>query len=97
MADSPPYPDYKAHSGDDTGVGPDRESITGAPRWVKVSGIIALVVVLLIAVMMLFGGGSHGPARHTSSGDAGGQTPPSSVTASGGVGGHTPLAGGNTA
>ena len=45
------------------------------PRWVKVFGIIALVLVLLIVAMM-FIGGEHGPGRHTPSGD----TPPSSVT-----------------
>ena len=60
MADPPPDPD----TGDDTGVGPDREAITSTPRWVKVSGIIALVLVLLFVVIMLTVGG-HGPGRHT--------------------------------
>jgi hypothetical protein len=101
MTDPPPYPDSNA----DTGVGPGRESTTGAPRWVKVFGAIGLVVVLLVVILLLAGGGNHGPGRHT-----GGQTPPSSVTApdgaggpapsssvtgSGGVGGHTPPAGGH--
>jgi hypothetical protein len=74
MADPPPYPD----TGDDTGVGPDRESTTGTPRWVKVFGIIALVVVLLFVVLMFTRGpgGRHGPGRHTLSGDTRGQTPP---------------------
>ncbi len=57
MADPPPYRD----TGGDTGVAPDRESTTGTPRWVKVFGIIALVVVLVFVVMMLTG---HGPSRH---------------------------------
>ncbi len=92
MADPPPYPD----TGGDTGVAPDRESTTGAPRWVKVFGIIGLVLVLLFVVLLLAGGGSHGPARHTSSGDVGGQTPSSSVTESGGLGSHKPPAGGHT-
>jgi hypothetical protein len=49
----------------------------GTPRWVKVSGIVALVVVLLFVIMMLIGrGGRHGPGRHIPSG--------------GGLGGHTP-------
>lgn len=67
MADPPPDPD----TGDDTGVGPGVGSTTGMPRWVKVFGIIGIVVVLLI-VLMLTGvfGGQHGPGRHTSSGDA---------------------------
>ncbi|MGH3985549.1 MAG: hypothetical protein ACRDST_23415 [Pseudonocardiaceae bacterium] len=91
MADPPP----------DTGVGPDRESTTGTPRWVKVSGIIAIVLVLLFVIMMFAGiGGSHGPGRHTPSGGPGGDTPLSSVvtedhTPSGGdLGGHTPPKGG---
>ena len=61
----------------------------GAPRWVKVFGIIVIVVVLLVVAMMLIGGGEHGPARHTQSGDAGGQVPPSSV-----VEAHAPPEGG---
>jgi hypothetical protein len=34
----------------------------GTPRWVKVFGIIVLVV-LVLSVILLFTGG-HGPARH---------------------------------
>ena len=48
--------------------GPDRESLTGTPRWVKVFGVIALVVVVLFVVVMLIGGGEHGPGRHTPGG-----------------------------
>jgi hypothetical protein len=58
----------------------NRPPYPGTPRWVKVFGIIAIFVVLLVVAMMLIGGGEHGPARHTPSGDAGGQVPPSSVT-----------------
>jgi hypothetical protein len=65
------------------------------PRWVKIVGIIALVLVLLVGILLLTGvGGPHGPGRHMPSGGAGGHTPPSSViadrTPSGGPGGHTP-------
>lgn len=68
MPDPPAYPD----TGDDTGVGADRESTTGIPRWVKVSAIVALVLVVLVVVMLLVGGdhgpspgpGGHGPGRH---------------------------------
>ncbi|MGH9249559.1 MAG: hypothetical protein ACRD0W_08615 [Acidimicrobiales bacterium] len=67
MADPPRYPDSKPDTGDDIGVGPDRD--TGMPRWVWVSGIVALVVVLLIVIMMLIGGGGeHSPGRHIPSG-----------------------------
>lgn len=76
MADPPRYLD----AGDDTGVGPDRGSTTGTPRWVKVFGIIGLVLVLLFVIMLFLGGGGHGPGRHTPSGEAGGATPASSVT-----------------
>jgi uncharacterized membrane protein len=37
--------------------------MTGAPRWVKAFGIIALIVVVLIVVMLVVGG-NHGPGRH---------------------------------
>jgi hypothetical protein len=37
------------------------------PRWVKVSGIIAIVLVLLVVIMMFVSGGNHGPGRHLSS------------------------------
>lgn len=51
---------------------PTRQSETpGIPRWVKVSGIIALVVALLLVIMLLIGSvfpgvipGGHGPMRH---------------------------------
>lgn len=33
------------------------------PRWVKVFGIIALVVILLFVILLLTRG-SHGPGRH---------------------------------
>jgi hypothetical protein len=35
------------------------------PRWVKVFGVIALVVILLFIILMLTRGpGGHGPRRH---------------------------------
>lgn len=78
MADLPPY----SGSNTDANVGPGLGSTTstprypGTPRWVKVSGIVALVVILLVVIVMFASGGSHGPARHIPSGDAGGSTPP---------------------
>ncbi len=67
-------------------VEPDRETITSTPpktpRWVKVSGIIVIVLILLVGVMTLTGaGGEHNPGRHI---------PPASVTESSDAGGHTP-------
>jgi hypothetical protein len=75
-------PPWYSNTGDDTGAGLDRESLTGTPRWVKVFGIIALVVVLLVVLLLLTRGpGGHGPNRHTSDGLR--QPPISSVTARG--------------
>ena len=38
---------------------------TATPRWVKVFGVIALVLLLLFAIVMITGrGGEHGPGRH---------------------------------
>jgi hypothetical protein len=46
----------------DTG---SEEPLAGAPRWVKVFGIVALVVILLFVVLLVTGrGGEHGPGRH---------------------------------
>ncbi|MDQ3533576.1 MAG: hypothetical protein M3456_14655 [Actinomycetota bacterium] len=75
MADPPPYPDSNGDTGDDTGVGPDRESTTGTPRWVKVFGIIALVVVLLFVIVLFTRGPHLGPGDHTPSGSLGGHDP----------------------
>jgi hypothetical protein len=61
---------------------PPRSPDTGGiPRWVKVYGIIVLVLALLAIVMLLIGGGGHTPRPHASSGDPRGQTLPSSVKA----------------
>ena len=45
----------------------------GMPRWVKVFGIVVLVLVLLFVARMFIGGGEHGPGRHGPSGSAGSQ------------------------
>ncbi len=57
----------------------NRPPYPGTPRWVKVCGIIFIVLVLLVVAMMFIGGGKHGPGRHAPSGDAGGQVLLSSV------------------
>ena len=58
MAAPPPYPDSSGDTGDDE---PDPGSTTGTPRWVKVFGIIAIVLVLLFIIMMLVG--AHDPSK----------------------------------
>jgi hypothetical protein len=76
VADRPRY-DYTEG---DTAGGRDREATTGTPRWVKVFGIIALVVVLLFVILALTkgpGGRGHGPDLH----GLDGRTRPASVSA----------------
>lgn len=51
----------------------DRESPPSTPRWVKVLGIIALIVALLIVIALVTDlGGPHGPGRHMPSGEPAG-------------------------
>lgn len=54
----------------------NRPSYPGTPRWAKLFGIIAIVLVLLIATLLLSG---HGPGRHAPSGEAGSRVTVSSV------------------
>ena len=54
MSEPPPDPDL--------GV---EEPVAGVPRWVKVFGLIALLVVVLLVVLLVTGG--HGPGRHAGS------------------------------
>jgi hypothetical protein len=64
---------------DDAAAGPGRASTTaypGTPRWVKVSGLIVLVLVLLIVGVLVAGDGQHGPGRHMPAGAPAGHTPP---------------------
>ncbi len=78
MTNRSPSPDV--HDSD-TGVGSDRDVITGAPRWAKVFGIIVLGLAVLFVGLKVTGiGPSHGPGRHT----GGGGTPSSGVTDDGG-------------
>jgi hypothetical protein len=73
MADLPPSPDANGN----TNVGPGRELTPGIPRWVKVFGIVALVLILLVVIILVTGvGGEHSPGRHIPSSGAGAQTPP---------------------
>ncbi len=87
MVDPPAYPDS----------GEDPERTSGTPRWVKLFGVIALVVVVLFAILLLSGrGGDHGPRRHTQPVGIGGHPPPAGVSEPAGVGGQEPPAGRHT-
>jgi hypothetical protein len=54
----------------------------GTPRWVKVFGIVTLVLVVVVVVMLIAGRGGHGPGRHAPGGDGSGTHtgPPTGVT-----------------
>jgi hypothetical protein len=72
MTNLPPDPDRTR----DTNASLQHESPPSTPRWVKVFGIVALILVLLVVIVMFTGvGGEHGPGRHFRSGNAGGSTP----------------------
>ncbi|MGM0883215.1 MAG: hypothetical protein ACQEXQ_19525 [Bacillota bacterium] len=61
-------PNSNSGTGDDTGMRPNEDRPPSTPRWVKVAGIIVLVLVLLFVTMKLTGvGGHHGPMRHMQS------------------------------
>ncbi|MBI2934702.1 MAG: hypothetical protein HYY29_03925 [Chloroflexi bacterium] len=55
-------------SSEDSGAMPGGGPGTGTPRWVKIFGIIALVLILLVVVLHLTGRGFRG-----------GHTPPSQI------------------
>ena len=59
----------------DTGLGSEQRPGTAAPRWVKVFGIIAIVLVLLFAVLHLTGHSPGGHASHPSLTEHGARQP----------------------
>lgn len=72
MAEPPASP--PPHS-DDTGMGRRRESPPSTPRWVKLFGFIAIVLVVLLVVLHLTGHSPGGHGSHTSSAEHGSQQP----------------------
>ena len=62
----------------DTGVGSGRESTASTPRWVKVLGIIAIIVVLLFVILHFTGRGHGGHAPSSSVTGDRGHKPPAS-------------------
>jgi hypothetical protein len=52
---------------DEAGERPLGPARAGAPRWVKVVGLVLVVLVVLAVVLVLVSGGEHGPGRHASS------------------------------
>ena len=60
-------PAGRSNTRDEAASEAGRRSTEGTPRWVKVFGIVAVVVVLLF-VVLLFAGGPHNPGRHLGTG-----------------------------
>lgn len=64
MADLPPYPDSRDDTGNDTGARSGRGSAPSTPRWVKVFGIAAVIVLVVLFVIQHLAGvgmGGHAP------------------------------------
>ncbi len=59
MPSDPDSSDGTSDADDDTGMEPGGES-TSTPRWVRVFGIIAIVLMLVFVVVHLLGGGFRG-------------------------------------
>jgi hypothetical protein len=56
MADLPAYPDKGGDdTGDQGGVGSERESRSGTPRWVKVIAILCIVLVVMAGIELFRG------------------------------------------
>jgi hypothetical protein len=72
MADRAAAPDPNGAGGDETGPAPDRGPSCGTPLWVKVFGVIALVVIVLLAISLI-AGVRHGPGLHGLPSDSRGQ------------------------
>ena len=60
---------------EDPPLGPDGDaerrpgSRSGTPLWVKLFGLITLIVALALVVVLLVSGGDHGPGRHAIGGN----------------------------
>ena len=78
MANPAPYTDASGEI-DAQATRGSSSGYPGTPRWVKVSGIVALSLILLVVVVMVLGGGAHGPMRHIPSGSGETNTPPIAV------------------
>ena len=65
MGDLPPAPDPRGDSGNDTRVRPTAQRPPATPRWVKIFGIIVIVLVLMFVVLHLTGNSPFGgPGGH---------------------------------
>jgi hypothetical protein len=60
-------PGRRTDGGHKANVEAGGEGDRGVPRWVKLFGIAAILLLALAIVVMLLSGGQHGPGRHLSS------------------------------
>jgi hypothetical protein len=58
-----PDPGLDPRDGDDEAVDAAAAPDSGTPRWAKVAGVIAVVILVMLLVALL-SGGKHGPGRH---------------------------------
>ena len=63
MNNPSPFPEPRSEA-----AGAEPASPPGPPRWAKVFGIIAAVVLVVFLVLLLTGS-AHGPGRHLDGGD----------------------------
>jgi hypothetical protein len=63
MSDQPAHHEHESTTAQVPAAGNAGGTPPRAPRWVKISAIIAAALVLAIVVMLVIGG-DHGPDRH---------------------------------
>ena len=74
MTDRPRHPD--APGSGDRDVNPaDRSTQPGAPRWVKVFALVAVVLIVLLGALHLTGNGLGSPGSHTPATERGVEQP----------------------
>ena len=73
MTNPSPQHDPQSPAGETTSGVPNRDAPPATPRWVKIFGIVALVLIVIVVLAMLLGG-NHGPGRHGGALPTGGAT-----------------------
>jgi hypothetical protein len=76
MTDPTPVTDRSAQTGGPRAPAP---SYPGMPTWLKVGGIVTLILILLVVAIMFIAGGTHGPSRHVPSSSGSSSTPQAAI------------------
>jgi hypothetical protein len=84
VVNPPPNPETR----EDISVEPRRESPPGIPRWLKVSGIVVIVLIVAAVAISFIAGFEHGPGQfgpgqHGPGSDAGGDPPRTELSVNG--------------